>query len=110
MTDSRPIHSTMPDHLQAIYTKHGDAVLDHLRDAFDEAMKAEGDPAHLKNDGLSLMSQIAASASLLFIAKLVELHRHRPAADFWAIRLTDIQERMAVACEQFGEFATATRQ
>lgn len=105
--DQRPLY-TISDH-QELFRQHGDRIYDEMRAAFDAIMAQPGKPEELINDALSIMSELAAAAGVLFLAKLMEAKKADPMA-IWATGVVDIQNRMVRGIGQFGEWMEATRQ
>lgn len=110
MTDTCDTYTMARPEMQALYKKHADVMLDQMREAFDAILALEGDPAELVNDALSIMSELAASASLLFMAKMMESKPGIDSTVVWTMCVVDMQNRMRRGIAQFHEYADATRQ
>lgn len=93
--DTRPVYSPMPEHLAAVYDRHGMAegqlVLAVFRDAL--AAGAGRPPAERENDAFSLAAQVV-SIGLLGLAAEMSERKQVPEEASAEVLLRDVAERV----------------
>lgn len=104
--DTRPRLSVMPAHLLAVLEKYQPDLERILAGVFDDVMASEGSPAELQNDALSMMSQLSAIVTSIYIAKVAEA-KAIPLGFAATIAMPDLELRLEILLSGIQAIAAA---